>query len=71
MSGKALEALTGPKTVRQIRLPFFYGWLLVGVSFVTMAIGVNAPPILCCSRKSSMNSGGIAVSPQEPSRSGF
>jgi len=42
MSGKALEALTGPKTVRQIRLPFFYGWLLVGVSFVTMAIGVNA-----------------------------
>jgi MFS family permease len=37
-----------------IRLPFFYGWLLVAVSFVTMAIGVNArtafslllPPIL-------------------------
>ena len=36
------------------RLPFFYGWLLVGVSFVTMAVGVNArtafsllfPPIL-------------------------
>jgi MFS family permease len=35
-------------------LPFFYGWVLVGVSFVTMAIGVNArtafsllfPPIL-------------------------
>src|SRR5262245_1450251 len=42
MSGKALEALTGPKTVRQIRVPFFYGWLLVTVSFVTMAIGVNA-----------------------------
>ena len=42
MSGKALEALTEPKTARQIRLPFFYGWLLVGVSFVTMAIGVNA-----------------------------
>jgi MFS family permease len=40
--------------VRRFRLPFFYGWLLVGVSFVTMAIGVNArtafsllfPPIL-------------------------
>jgi MFS family permease len=39
---------------RRMRLPFFYGWLLVGVSFVTMAIGVNArtafsllfPPIL-------------------------
>jgi MFS family permease len=38
----------------QKRLPFFYGWLLVGVSFVTMAVGVNArtafsllyPPIL-------------------------
>ena len=42
MGGKALEALTGPKMVRQIRVPFFYGWLLVAVSFVTMAIGVNA-----------------------------
>ena len=38
----------------QKRLPFFYGWLLVGVSFVTMAVGVNGrtafsllyPPIL-------------------------
>jgi MFS family permease len=38
----------------QNRLPFFYGWLLVAVSFVTMAVGVNArtafsllyPPIL-------------------------
>jgi MFS family permease len=37
-----------------LRLPFFYGWALVGVAFVTMAIGVNArtafsllyPPIL-------------------------
>jgi MFS family permease len=37
-----------------VRLPFFYGWVLVAVSFVTMAIGVNArtafsllfPPIL-------------------------
>jgi MFS family permease len=36
------------------RLPFFYGWLIVAVTFVTMAIGVNArtafslffPPIL-------------------------
>jgi MFS family permease len=41
-------------SVGGIRLPFFYGWVLVGVSFVTMAIGVNArtafsllfPPIL-------------------------
>lgn len=37
-----------------MRLPFFYGWVIVGVGFVTMAIGVNArtafsllfPPIL-------------------------
>ncbi len=36
------------------RLPFFYGWVIVAVSFVTMAVGVNArtafsllfPPIL-------------------------
>jgi MFS family permease len=36
------------------RLPFFYGWLLVAIAFVTMAVGVNArtafsllyPPIL-------------------------
>jgi MFS family permease len=39
---------------RIARLPFFYGWVIVGVAFVTMAIGVNArtafslffPPIL-------------------------
>ena len=37
-----------------MRLPFFYGWVVVAVAFVTMAIGVNArtafsllfPPIL-------------------------
>ena len=37
-----------------MRLPFFYGWLIVVVTFVTMAIGVNArtafslffPPII-------------------------
>jgi MFS family permease len=37
-----------------MRLPFFYGWVIVAVTFVTMAIGVNArtsfslffPPIL-------------------------
>src|ERR671923_2433108 len=27
---------------RGIRRPFFYGWLLVAVTFVTMAVGVNA-----------------------------
>ncbi len=36
------------------RLPFFYGWVIVAVAFVTMGVGVNArtafsllfPPIL-------------------------
>ena len=45
----------GPSNQRNLmRLPFFYGWLIVGVTFVTMAIGVNArtafslffPPII-------------------------
>ena len=27
---------------RRVPLPFFYGWLLVAVAFVTMAVGVNA-----------------------------
>jgi MFS family permease len=39
---------------RQLRLPFFYGWVLVAVGFLTMAVGVNArtafsllfPPLL-------------------------
>src|ERR1700693_1644863 len=43
-----------PKRPRGVRLPFFYGWVLVAIAFVTMAIGVNArtalsllfPPIL-------------------------
>src|SRR5258708_15604970 len=38
----------------QMRLPFFYGWAIVAVTFVAMAIGVNArtafslffPPII-------------------------
>jgi MFS family permease len=38
----------------RLRLPFFYGWFLVAIGFVTMAVGVNArtafsllfPPIL-------------------------
>ena len=39
---------------KQVPLPFYYGWIIVAVTFVTMAIGVNArtafslffPPIL-------------------------
>ena len=48
------DAAARKRRAAPIRLPFFYGWVLVGVSFVTMAIGVNArtafsllfPPIL-------------------------
>src|SRR5881275_875433 len=47
-------AMPAPVKQRATRLPFFYGWLLVAVAFVTMAVGVNArtafsllfPPIL-------------------------
>lgn len=43
-----------PTTRLASRLPFFYGWVIIGVAFVSMAIGVNArtafslifPPIL-------------------------
>jgi len=31
-----------PRKSLQPHLPFFYGWLLVAIAFVTMAIGVNA-----------------------------
>src|SRR3977135_3790738 len=45
----------GNETIRRLmRLPFFYGWMIVAVTFVTMAIRVNArtafslffPPII-------------------------
>src|SRR5436305_7841933 len=29
-------------TSRIARLPFFYGWVVVAIAFVTMAVGVNA-----------------------------
>src|SRR3954471_5454085 len=43
-----------PGMKHTMRLPFFYGWVVVAVTFVTMAIGVNArtafslffPPII-------------------------
>ena len=48
------EAPRSPSLPRLARLPFFYGWVVVAVAFVTMAIGVNTrtafsllfPPIL-------------------------
>src|SRR4051794_7101320 len=47
-------AQPGPVMRNRLPLPFFYGWLLVAIGFVTMAVGVNArtafsllfPPIL-------------------------
>jgi MFS family permease len=46
--------LTPPRPRLHQRLPFFYGWIVVGVAFVTLGVGVNArtafsllfPPIL-------------------------
>jgi MFS family permease len=46
--------MSGATDHKGIRLPFFYGWMIVAVTFVTMAIGVNArtafslffPPII-------------------------
>src|SRR5258707_15137759 len=48
------RSIGNDKTRHPMRLPFFYGWAIVVVTFVTMAIGVNArtafslffPPIL-------------------------
>ncbi len=55
MADRARSSRPPPKPSRQLaRLPFFYGWVVVAVAFVTMGIGVNArtafsllfPPIL-------------------------
>jgi MFS family permease len=55
MTGAASTAYgTGCNVTGKSRLPFFYGWVVVAVTFITMAIGVNArtafslffPPIL-------------------------
>ena len=44
MTGSELPSNTGsPKTPDIIkRLPFYYGWVVVAVAFITMAIGANA-----------------------------
>src|SRR5215467_5025429 len=44
MSDRASKMSAAPPTARTsgIRLPFFYGWVLVAAAFVTMAVGVNA-----------------------------
>ena len=54
-----------------IRLPFFYGWLLVAVAFVTMAVGVNARTAFSLLFPAVLTEfGWIEVSPLAPSRSG-
>src|SRR5215510_10819419 len=53
MSSLSSQSLP-PHSSRLARLPFFYGWVVVAVAFVTMAVGVNTrtafsllfPPIL-------------------------
>jgi MFS family permease len=44
MSNGSLKTSPTPRAVPPggVRLPFFYGWVLVAVAFVTMAVGVNA-----------------------------
>src|ERR1700724_3717660 len=36
------DAMPGSTEHWASRLPFYYGWLIVGIAFVTMAIGVTA-----------------------------
>src|SRR6266513_5605532 len=36
------KKLTALSRKPPLRLPFFYGWVLVAIAFVTMAVGVNA-----------------------------
>ena len=44
MTGSELPPNTGSSKTPDIikRLPFYYGWVVIAVAFVTMAIGVNA-----------------------------
>jgi MFS family permease len=54
IAGSLLRDAPGMTIRKTMRLPFFYGWIIVVVTFVTMAIGVNArtafslffPPII-------------------------
>jgi MFS family permease len=42
MNEHTTSSTVTPRKLRYSQVPIFYGWILVGVSFVTMAIGVNA-----------------------------
>src|SRR6202165_5922376 len=41
-TSRVIDAPENDKIRSLMRLPFFYGWIIVVVTFVTMAIGVNA-----------------------------
>ncbi|MEA2776546.1 MAG: hypothetical protein QOF90_1952, partial [Acetobacteraceae bacterium] len=41
-NGGAATTAEGPSGHRLGRLPFFYGWVIVGVAFITVAFGVTA-----------------------------
>jgi MFS family permease len=41
-NGGAATTAEGPSGHRLGRLPFFYGWVIVGVAFITVALGVTA-----------------------------
>jgi len=38
----AITSASSVKVSRHARLPFYYGWVIVAVAFVTMGVGVNA-----------------------------
>src|ERR1700737_618543 len=42
IEGRAKLSAQNKRRRSSLRLPFFFGWLLVAIAFVTMAIGVNA-----------------------------
>jgi len=55
-----------------IRLPFFYGWLLLAIAFVTIAVGVNARTAFSLLFPAILDEfGGIAASPPARSHLGF
>jgi len=55
-----------------MRLPFFYGWIIIAVTFVTMAIAsTRAPRFSLFFPRSSTSSDGSAASRRARSRSAF
>src|SRR5260221_13135791 len=66
---RVIDAPRKHKIPNLMRLPFFYGWGIVVVTFVTMALGVNArtafslffPPIIdAFGRERGVSAGGLS-----------